>query len=131
MTDDFCCPYFLIGAQPAAGAAYRSGLAGLDWYRGGEYVITDQAAVNTLCQRSPHDRHERLASGGLAWANNLGLAYLVDPVPLFFRLWDTSRSAGPNPTIPSQPRRARSRTPACKASYPPVLMALTCAADCP
>ena len=24
-----------------AGAAYRSGLAGLDWYQGGEYVITD------------------------------------------------------------------------------------------
>ena len=26
-------------------AAYRSGLAGLDWYRGGEYVITDQAGT--------------------------------------------------------------------------------------
>jgi hypothetical protein len=26
-----------------AGAAYRSRLAELDWYRGGEYVITDQA----------------------------------------------------------------------------------------
>ena len=26
-----------------AGAAYRSGLAGLDWYQGGEYVITDEA----------------------------------------------------------------------------------------
>jgi integrase len=24
---------------------YRSGLAGLDWYRGGEYVITDQAGT--------------------------------------------------------------------------------------
>ena len=26
-----------------AGAAYRSGLAGLDWYQGGEYVITGEA----------------------------------------------------------------------------------------
>jgi len=29
----------------AAGAAYRSGLAALDWYRGGGYVITDQAGT--------------------------------------------------------------------------------------
>ena len=28
-----------------AGAAYRSGLAGLDWYQGGEYVITDEAGT--------------------------------------------------------------------------------------
>jgi integrase len=28
-----------------AGAAYRSGLAELDWYQGGEYVITDQAGT--------------------------------------------------------------------------------------
>jgi integrase len=28
-----------------AGAAYRSGLAGLDWYQGSEYVITDQAGT--------------------------------------------------------------------------------------
>ena len=28
-----------------AGAAYRSGLAGLDWYRGGEYAVTDEAGT--------------------------------------------------------------------------------------
>ena len=28
-----------------AGAAYRSGLAELGWYRGGEYVITDEAGT--------------------------------------------------------------------------------------
>jgi integrase len=28
-----------------AGAAYRSGLAELDWYQGGEYVITDEAGT--------------------------------------------------------------------------------------
>ena len=31
-----------------AGAAYRSGLAGLDWYQGGEYVITDEAGTPVL-----------------------------------------------------------------------------------
>ena len=34
-----------LDESAAAGAAYRSGLAGLDWYRGGEYVITDQAGT--------------------------------------------------------------------------------------
>ena len=29
----------------SAGAAYRSGLAGLDWYQGGEYVITDEVGA--------------------------------------------------------------------------------------
>jgi hypothetical protein len=28
-----------------AGAAYRSGLAELEWYQGGEYVITDALVV--------------------------------------------------------------------------------------
>jgi integrase len=28
-----------------AGAAYQSGLARLDWYQGGEYVITDEAGT--------------------------------------------------------------------------------------
>jgi len=28
-----------------AGAAYRSGLAGLDWHQGGEYVITDEVGT--------------------------------------------------------------------------------------
>jgi len=28
-----------------AGAAYQSGLAGLDWYQSGEYVITDEAGT--------------------------------------------------------------------------------------
>ena len=28
-----------------AGAAYRSGLAGLDWYQGGEYVVTDEVGT--------------------------------------------------------------------------------------
>jgi hypothetical protein len=28
-----------------AGTAYGSGITGLDWYRGGEYVITDQAGT--------------------------------------------------------------------------------------
>jgi len=34
-----------LDESAAAGAAYRSGLAGLDWYRGGEYVITDEAGT--------------------------------------------------------------------------------------
>jgi len=34
-----------LDESAAAGAAYRSGLAALDWYRGGEYVITDQAGT--------------------------------------------------------------------------------------
>jgi integrase len=29
----------------AAGLAYRAGLSGLGWYRGGEYVITDQLGI--------------------------------------------------------------------------------------
>ena len=33
------------GSRSPAGAAYRSGLAGLHWYQGGEYVITDQAGT--------------------------------------------------------------------------------------
>ncbi len=32
-----------LDESAAAGAAYRSGLASLDWYRGGEYVIIDEA----------------------------------------------------------------------------------------
>ena len=28
-----------------AGTAYQSGLAALDWYRGGEYVITDETGI--------------------------------------------------------------------------------------
>ena len=27
------------------GAAYRAEIAGLDWYQGGEYVITDEAGT--------------------------------------------------------------------------------------
>ena len=34
-----------LDESAGAGAAYRSGLAGLDWYQGGEYVITDQAGT--------------------------------------------------------------------------------------
>jgi integrase len=34
-----------LDESAAAGVAYRSGLAGLDWYRGGEYVITDEAGL--------------------------------------------------------------------------------------
>jgi hypothetical protein len=34
-----------LDESTAAGAAYRSGLAGLDWYQGGEYVITDEAGT--------------------------------------------------------------------------------------
>jgi hypothetical protein len=34
-----------LDESAAAGAAYRSGLAGLDWYQGGEYVITDEAGT--------------------------------------------------------------------------------------
>jgi len=34
-----------LDESAAAGAAYRSGLAGLGWYRGGEYVITDEAGT--------------------------------------------------------------------------------------
>jgi integrase len=30
-----------LDESTVAGAAYRSGLAGLNWYEGGEYVITD------------------------------------------------------------------------------------------
>ena len=29
----------------AAGQTHRAGLPGLDWYRGGEYVITDQLGI--------------------------------------------------------------------------------------
>ena len=34
-----------LDESTAAGTAYRSGLARLDWYQGGEYVITDQAGA--------------------------------------------------------------------------------------
>lgn len=34
-----------LDESTAAGTAYRSGLARLDWYQGGEYVITDQAGT--------------------------------------------------------------------------------------
>ena len=34
-----------LDESAAAGAAYRSGLAALDWYQGGKYVITDQAGT--------------------------------------------------------------------------------------
>jgi integrase len=34
-----------LDERAAAGVAYRSGLAGLDWYQGGEYVITDEAGT--------------------------------------------------------------------------------------
>jgi hypothetical protein len=34
-----------LDESAAAGVAYRSGRAGLDWYRGSEYVITDEAGT--------------------------------------------------------------------------------------
>jgi integrase len=34
-----------LDESAVAGMAYRSGLAGLDWYQGGEYVITDEAGT--------------------------------------------------------------------------------------
>jgi integrase len=34
-----------LDESTAAGTAYQSGLARLDWYPGGEYVITDQAGT--------------------------------------------------------------------------------------
>ena len=34
-----------LDESTAAGTAYRPGLAGLDWYQGGEYVITDEAGT--------------------------------------------------------------------------------------
>jgi len=34
-----------LDESAAAGAAYRSGLASLDWYQRGEYVITDEAGM--------------------------------------------------------------------------------------
>ena len=34
-----------MAESSAAGVAYRAGLPGLDWYRGGEYVVTDQLGM--------------------------------------------------------------------------------------
>jgi hypothetical protein len=34
-----------LDESAAAGAAYRSGLAGLDWYQGGEYMMTDEVGT--------------------------------------------------------------------------------------
>ena len=37
-----------LDESAAAGAAYQSALAGLHWYRDGEYVITDEAGTPVL-----------------------------------------------------------------------------------
>jgi integrase len=34
-----------LAESPKAGHAYRDGLTELDWYRGGEYVVTDQLGI--------------------------------------------------------------------------------------
>lgn len=34
-----------MAESATAGAAYRAGLTGLDWYRGGEYVVTDELGM--------------------------------------------------------------------------------------
>jgi integrase len=48
-----------------AGAAYRSGLAGLDWYRGGEYVITDAAGTPVHPERYSDEFGRLLRRAGL------------------------------------------------------------------
>jgi hypothetical protein len=34
-----------MAESAVAGPAYGAGLTGLDWYRGGEYVVTDQLGM--------------------------------------------------------------------------------------
>ena len=34
-----------MAESAAAGPTYRAGLTGLDWYRGGEYLVTDQLGM--------------------------------------------------------------------------------------
>ena len=54
-----------LDESAAAGAAYRSGLAGLDWYQGGEYVITDQAGTPVHPEWYSHEFGRLLRRAGL------------------------------------------------------------------
>ena len=93
-----------LDESTAAGMAYRSGLARLDWYQGGEYVITDQAGTPVHPEWYSDEFGRLLRRAGNLTGDPAAIAIPgTDILQVFYRggdnaLWTRWRNPGATPS---------------------------------